>query len=394
MLNERALKLGKEPSAIRQLYAYGLQRKAVVGDENVFDLSIGNPSIPAPQAVQERIAELIATEPPEVLHGYTMAAGLASVRQAIADNLRERFGIAATADNLYLTAGATAALYITATAISVPGEEIVLNSPFFPEYRVMAESAGCTPVEVPMRESDFQMDIDALAKAIGPKTAAVVVNSPNNPVGCVYTQENIEALAALMAAKEEEYGHAIYLISDEPYREITYGVDVPFTANFYRDTIVCYSWAKSLSLPGERIGYVYVSDNIPNCADVSAAVAGAGRALGFICAPVMFQRVIETCVGEPTNVEAYAHNRELLTKGLDELGYTYIQPDGAFYLWVKALEPDAQAFSDRAKEFDLLIVPSDSFGIGGWVRASYCVSAACIEGSLAAWKKLKESYEA
>ena len=394
MLNERALQLGKEPSAIRQLYAYGLQRKAVVGDENVYDLSIGNPSIPAPQAVQDRIAHLVATEPPEVLHGYTMAAGLGSVRQVIADNLRERFGIAATADNLYLTAGATAALYISIAAITVPGEEVVLNSPFFPEYRVMIESARCTAVEVPMREADFQLDIEALAQAIGPKTAAVVVNSPNNPVGCVYTQENIEALAALMTAKEEEYGHTIYLISDEPYREITYGADVPFTANFYRDTIVCYSWAKSLSLPGERIGYVSVSDNMPDCAEVSAAVAGAGRALGYICAPVLFQRVIETCIGEPTNVEAYAHNRELLTRGLDELGYTYIQPDGAFYLWVKALEPDAQAFSDRAKSFDLLIVPSDSFGIGGWVRASYCVSAQCIEGSLAAWKKLKESYEA
>ena len=391
MINEKMLALGKEPSAIRKLYAYGLARKAVVGDENVFDLSIGNPSIPAPIEVRQRIEELLE-EPAEKLHGYTMAAGLASVRQAIADNLRERFGIQATADNLYLTAGATAALYITVAALTNPGDEVVLNSPFFPEYRIMAQVAGCTSVEVPMRAEDFQLDIDALRAAINEKTAAVIINSPNNPVGCVYTRENIEALGIMLAEKEEEVGHPIYLISDEPYREITYGAEVPFTANYYRDTIVCYSWAKSLSLPGERIGYVYVSDNIPDSAEVSAAIAGAGRALGFVCAPVLFQRVIETCVGLPTNVEAYAVNRELLTRGLDELGYTYIQPDGAFYLWVKALEDDAQAFSDKAKEHDLLVVASDSFGIGGWVRASYCVSAETIKGSLAAWKALKEDY--
>ena len=391
MINERMLGLGKAPNPIRVLYAYGLQRKAEIGEENVYDLSIGNPSIPAPDSVRKRIEQLLE-EPPEVLHGYTMAAGLASARQAVADNLRERFGIDATAANVYLTAGATAALYISVAAITHPGDEVIVNSPYFPEYKVMTESAGCTCIEVPVRTTDFQLDIDALRAAINEKTAAVVINSPNNPVGCVYTKENIEALAAMLTEKEEELGQPIYLISDEPYREITYGVDVPFTANYYRDTIVCYSWAKSLSLPGERIGYIYVSDNIPNAADVSAAVGGAGRALGFICAPVMFQRVIEECISEPTNVEAYAENRALLTSGLDELGYEYIQPDGAFYLWVKALEDDAQAFSDKAKSHDLLIVPSDGFGVPGWVRASYCVSADCIKGSLKAWKALKEDY--
>ena len=391
MINERMLGLGKAPNPIRVLYAYGLQRKAEIGEENVYDLSIGNPSIPAPDSVRKRIEQLLE-EPPEVLHGYTMAAGLASARQAVADNLRERFGIDATAANVYLTAGATAALYISVAAITHPGDEVIVNSPYFPEYKVMTESAGCTCIEVPVRTTDFQLDIDALRAAINEKTAAVVINSPNNPVGCVYTKENIEALAAMLTEKEEELGQPIYLISDEPYREITYGVDVPFTANYYRDTIVCYSWAKSLSLPGERIGYIYVSDNIPNAADVSAAVGGAGRALGFICAPVRFQRVIEECIGEPTNVEAYAENRALLTSGLDELGYEYIQPDGAFYLWVKALEDDAQAFSDKAKSHDLLIVPSDGFGVPGWVRASYCVSADCIKGSLKAWKALKEDY--
>ena len=392
MINERMLGLGKQPNPIRVQYAYGLKRKAEIGEENVFDLSIGNPSIPAPPAVRARIEELLE-EPPEVLHGYTMAAGLESARQAVADNLRERFGIPATAAQVYLTAGATAALYITTAAITHPGDEVIVNAPYFTEYKVMIESAQCTCIEVPMRASDFQLDIDALRAAINAKTAAVVINSPNNPVGCIYTEQNIKDLAALLEEKESEVGHPIYLISDEPYREITYGKDVPFTANYYRNTIVCYSWAKSLSLPGERIGYIYVSDLMEQAADVAAAVGGAGRALGFICAPVLFQRVIETCINEPTNVDAYAENRTLLTSMLDELGYTYIQPDGAFYLWVKALEDDSQAFCDKARDHDLLLVNSDCFGVPGWARAGYCVSADTIRNSRKAWEALKADYE-
>ena len=392
MINERMYQLGSQPNMIRKLYAYGLDRKAEVGEENVFDYSIGNPSIPAPAAVRARIEELLE-EPPEVLHGYTMAAGLESARQAVADNLRERFGIPATAAQVYLTAGATAALYITTAAITHPGDEVIVNAPYFTEYKVMIESAQCTCVEVPMRASDFQLDIDALRAAINAKTAAVVINSPNNPVGCIYTEQNIKDLAALLEEKESEVGHPIYLISDEPYREITYGKDVPFTANYYRNTIVCYSWAKSLSLPGERIGYIYVSDLMEQAADVAAAVGGAGRALGFICAPVLFQRVIETCINEPTNVDAYAENRTLLMSMLDELGYTYIQPDGAFYLWVKALEDDSQAFCDKARDHDLLLVNSDCFGVPGWARAGYCVSADTIRNSRKAWAALKEDYK-
>lgn len=392
MINEKMLALGQEPSAIRALFAYGLQRKAVVGEENVYDLSIGNPSVPAPAAVADRIRELLKM-PPEELHGYTMSAGLLEARQAVANNLKKRFGIDAQPDQVYLTAGATAGLYIAAKAITHPGDEAIVNSPYFPEYRVMIESLDCTCVEVPMRTTDFQLDVDALSQAINQKTAFIIINSPNNPVGCVYTEQNIKDFAAMLTEKEKEVGHPIYLISDEPYREITYGVEVPFTANYYTDTIVCYSWSKSLSLPGERIGYVYVSDNMENASEVSAAISGAGRALGFICAPALFQRVIETCIDEPADVEAYAKNRKALTEGLDKLGYTYIQPDGAFYLWVKALEDDAQAFSDRAKALDLLIVPSDSFGMTGWVRVSYCVAPETVVNSMKAWKKLKESYE-
>ena len=392
MINERMLGLGKQPNPIRVQYAYGLQRKAEIGEENVYDLSIGNPSIPAPDAVRARIEELLE-EPPEALHAYTMAAGLQSARQAVADNLRKRFGIEATAGQVYLTAGATAALYITTAAITHPGDEVIVNAPYFTEYKVMIESAQCTCVEVPMRSDDFQLDIEALRAALNGKTAAVVINSPNNPVGCVYTQENIEALSRMLEEKEAEVGHPSYLISDEPYREITYGVEVPFTANFYRNTIVCYSWAKSLSLPGERIGYVYVSDRMEHAADVAAAVGGAGRALGFICAPVLMQRVIETCIDAPTNVEAYAENREILTGIMDDFGYTYIQPDGAFYLWVKALEDDSQAFCDKAKAHDLLLVNSDCFGVPGWARAGYCVSADTIRNSRKAWEALKADYE-
>ena len=392
MINERMHRLGSQPNMIRKLYAYGLVRKLEVGDAGVYDYSIGNPSIPAPDAVRARIEELLE-EPPELLHAYTMSPGLQSVRQAVADNLRERFGIPATFGQVYMTAGATAALYIAVAAITHPGDEVIVNAPYFAEYRVMTESAGCTLVEVPMRATDFQLDIDALRTAITEKTAAMIINSPNNPVGCIYTQENIEALAALLVQKEQEFGHPIYLISDEPYREITYGKEVPFTANFYDDTIVCYSWAKSLSLPGERIGYVYVSDRMKDAADVAAAVGGAGRALGFICAPVMFQRVIETCIGEPTNVDAYATNREILCNMLDELGYEYIPPDGAFYLWVKALEEDDDAFSEAAKAHDLLLVPASCFGGKGWVRASYCISAETIKNSRVAWEALKRDYE-
>lgn len=395
MLNQRATALGSAPNKIRELFAYGLKRKAEIGEENVFDFSIGNPSVPAPDAVAESIAELIK-EPPCALHGYTPSPGAAGPRQAVADNISRRFGIEATADQVYLTAGAAAGLAISIYAITNPGDEIMVISPYFPEYAVWAETAGCTTIEVPAHEPDFQMDIDAIDAAFTPKTAGIIINSPNNPVGAVYTRENLEALAAMLEEKGKEIGHPIYLISDEPYREITYGVEVPYVPTIYPRTLVCYSYSKALSLPGERVGYVYVSDTMDaeEADRVFFAVAGAGRAHGYICAPVLFQRVAAACVDEPSDVEAYATNRRILTEALDEMGYEYVQPDGAFYLWVRALEPDAQAFSDRAKQHELLIVPSDSFGVPGWVRMSYCIARETIENSLPALKALKESYDA
>jgi len=392
MYNETMYERGNAPSAIRELFAYGMERKAQIGEDKVFDFSIGNPSVPAPDSVAETIREL-ADMAPAQLHAYSAAQGLESTRAAIAENLNKRFGTHYTADNLYLTMGAAACLSACFTALIKPGDEIIVIAPYFPEYRIWIEFAGGVCVEVPAREDNFQIDLDALEQAIMEKTKAVVINTPNNPVGTVYTRETLEGLADVLVQAEQRFGHDIYLISDEPYRELTYGVEVPWVPAIYPNTLVCYSWSKSLSLPGDRIGYVLVPNEAHDSREVYLAVCGAGRSLGYICAPVFFQRVIERCVDEPTNVEAYAVNREILTHALDELGYEYIEPDGAFYLWIKALEPDAQAFSNKAKEHELLLVPSDSFGVDGWVRAGYCIDKSTIEHSIPAFAALKADYE-
>ena len=344
MINEKMYGLGDEPSAIRELFAYGMARKAEIGAENVFDFSIGNPSVPAPELVRETMLELLDMDP-VALHAYSPAAGLPEVKEAIAAYLSERYDTTATSGHLYLTAGAAAALASSIAAVTHPGDEVVVVSPYFPEYRTWIEAAGCTIVEVPAAVPSFQPDIEALRAAIGPKTSAVIINTPNNPVGAVYTRESLEALAAMLREREEVLGRPLYLISDEPYREITYGIEVPWVPSIYARTIVCYSYSKALSLPGERIGWVYVSDAADDGDAVAVAVAGAGRALGYVCAPVLLQRVAARCVGEPSDVAAYAENRRLLTEGLSALGYEYVEPDGAFYLWVRALEEDAQAFS-------------------------------------------------
>lgn len=392
MYNETMYERGNAPSAIRELFAYGMERKAQIGEDKVFDFSIGNPSVPAPDSVAETIREL-ADMAPAQLHAYSAAQGLESTRAAIAENLNKRFGTHYTADNLYLTMGAAACLSACFTALIEPGDEIIVIAPYFPEYRIWIEFAGGVCVEVPAREDNFQIDLDALEQAITEKTKAVVINTPNNPVGTVYTRETLEGLADVLVQAEQKFDHDIYLISDEPYRELTYGVEVPWVPAIYPNTLVCYSWSKSLSLPGDRIGYVLVPNEVHDSREAYLAVCGAGRSLGYICAPVFFQRVIERCVDEPTNVEAYAVNREILTHALDELGYEYIEPDGAFYLWIKALEPDAQAFSNKAKEHELLLVPSDSFGVGGWVRAGYCIDKSTIEHSIPAFAALKADYE-
>ena len=390
-INQKSYDYGAAKSSIREIAAYGAARKAQIGAQNVFDFSLGNPSVPAPDAVRASIVRNAAL-PASQLHGYTPAAGLPAARQAVADSLNRRFQTSYEPGDLYLTCGAAAAISITLHAIVNPGDEVIVIAPYFPEYRVWIETAGATCVEVMADATTFQVDTAAVDAAITPNTKAVIIDSPNNPVGAVYTRRTLLSLASVLSGRSDELGHPIYLVSDEPYREITYGAEVPWVPAIYDRTIVCYSYSKSLSLPGERIGWALVPNTNPDHDELVLAVAGAGRKLGFVCAPALFQRVLIDCVDEPTNVEAYARNREALAGGLRRLGYTCIEPEGAFYLWVKSLEPDAEAFFRRARDLELLPVPSNSFGCEGWVRLGYCVSYETIVNSMPAWQKLAESY--
>lgn len=393
MLNQQMAALGNNRSTIRELFEYGNQRAAVVGRENVFDFSLGNPNVPAPDAVREAIlAEAVGD--PVALHGYTSAQGAADARKALADDLNRRFGTAYTGDNLYLTAGAAAALSCAFKAIACPGDEFVVLAPYFPEYLMFIErGAGAKCVIVPPCITDFQIDFDALEQALSEHTKAVVVNSPNNPSGAVYSEQTVQQLAALLREKEKQYGHPIYLVSDEPYREIVYdGVQVPFVPTYYDDTIVCYSYSKSLSLPGERIGYVLVPPQAADSADLYAAVCGAGRALGYVCAPSMFQRVAARCVGQTSDISVYQTNRDLLYQGLTSMGYTCVKPAGAFYLFPQTLEPDDRAFCERAKKYDLLVVPGADFGAPGHMRISYCVQTETIRRALPLFAELAKEY--
>lgn len=391
-INEKSYAYGAQKSSIREIAAFGSARKAEIGAENVFDFSLGNPSIPAPESVRASIARALEL-PPTQLHGYTPAPGLPAAREAVAASLNRRFGNSYAAGDVYLTCGAAASLSISFHALVNPGDEVIVIAPYFPEYRVWIETAGAACVEVMADPETFQIDVAAVAAAITAKTKAIVINSPNNPVGSVYAEQNLADLASALRDAEKRLGTKIYLVSDEPYREITYGAVVPWVPSIYDRTIVCYSYSKSLSLPGERIGWVLVPNTNPEHDELVLSVAGAGRKLGFVCAPALFQHVVIDCVDEPTDVETYAENRRALTEGLSALGYEFVEPQGAFYLWVKALEPDANAFFERAKSFELLPVPSDSFGCPGWVRVGYCVSHETIVNSMPAWKKLVESYK-
>lgn len=393
MYAEEMYRLGTNRSVIRDLFEYGNKRKAQIGAENVFDFSLGNPNVPAPESVKEVLADLIQKEDPVALHSYTSAQGDAKVRQAIAEYVNGQHGTSLTADNFYMTVGAAASLTISLKALAKPEDEFIVFSPFFPEYRVFVEGVGAKLVVVESDPKDFQIDKEAFRLAVTPHTKGVIVNSPNNPSGVVLTEECIQGICQVLEEKQKEYGKEIFLIADEPYRELVYGdVKVPYLMNYYDNTLVCYSYSKSLSLPGERIGYIAVSDHIKDWKNVYAAVCGAGRVLGYVCAPSLFQKVIARCQGQVSDVSVYKKNRDILYNALTEYGYRCIKPDGAFYLFVESLEKDAAAFSEKAKEFELLLVPADSFGTPGFVRISYCVSTKQIEDSLPAFKKLAESY--
>lgn len=392
-LSDRMIALGSDRSEIREAFEYGKQRAALVGADNVFDFSIGNPSVPAPSRVSDMVRQLMEQEDPVLLHGYTSAQGDALVRAQLADNLNARYGTSYDGDCFYLTTGAASALCCVLAAMACPGDEFLTFAPYFPEYKVFIEAVGGTMVVAPAEIEAFQIDFDAFQQRLSPQTKAVIMNSPNNPSGAVYSKETIHTLCTILREKSQEYGHPIWLISDEPYREILYTTDpLPWVPSYYNNTVVCYSFSKSLSLPGARIGYALIPKEAEEFSTLYAAICGAGRSLGYVCAPSLFQRVTAACCHETADLSIYRKNRDLLVSSLRELGFYCAEPGGAFYLFPRALEQDARAFCERAKKYDLLLVPSDSFGCPGHVRISYCVPTERIERSLERFRKLAAEY--
>ena len=391
MYNQQAYALGANRSCIRDLFEYGCQRAAIVGRENVYDYSLGNPSIPSPPEVNRAIREILAEMDSLAVHGYTSAVGDYAARQAIADDVNGRYGGGVTPEDLFLGCGAAPELTAVFRALTVPGGEILAIAPYFPEYKPFAEVAGAVFKVVPPDVPDFQIRLDAVEEMLTEHTTAVIVNSPNNPSGVVYTRQTLSALAALLRRKSGEYGRPIYIVADEPYRELAYeGVEVPFLPLIYPNTIVCYSYSKSLSLPGERIGYIYVPKQAEDSAALYAAIAGASRGAGHVCAPSLMQKVIARCAHLRPDLEAYDENRRTLYNALTEMGYEMAKPDGAFYLFIKAPGGDANAFSEKAKQKDLLLVPGDGFGCPGYFRICYCVSHDMILRSLPVFRELLE----
>ncbi len=389
MINKKMHLYGTNRSTIRELFEYGKKMKRELGEDAVFDYSLGNPSVEPPKEVNEQLSKLIGESSPIELHGYTSAPGDFSVRQAIAADIEERFGTEADPNLIYMTAGAAAALTATLSAVTTPGESVIVIAPFFPEYRVFVESCGATLKAVPAREKDFGLDIDAIKEALDETVAAVIINSPNNPTGAVYSKSDIKALADLLTKKSKKFEKPIYIIADEPYRELAYDdVKVPFIPRFYDNTIVCYSFSKSLSIPGERIGYALVSATADDKEAIFHAICGAGRSLGYVCAPSIFQKLVPACLGLTSDLSVYEANRKTLYEALTSYGYDVVYPSGAFYLFVKSPIPSAKDFSDIAKKYGLLLVPSDDFGCEGYVRLAYCQNPDMITRSLPAFLQL------
>ena len=393
-MRKESLEFGLEPSVIRSIFEYGKRRKAEIGEGNVFDFSLGNPSIPCPSILTETLSRLIATLPPESLHGYTSGPGDMETRIAISDYLNYAYSAKTKGSLIYMTCGAAASLTIAINALVSKAEEVIVFAPFFTEYRVFIEFAGAKMKVVKPDYSTFEPDLEDFSKAISPKTRMVIINSPNNPSGVLYGKKTIEAIASILREKQEEFGHPIYLLSDEPYRELIYdGTKYPFLTNFYENSLVGYSFSKSLSLPGERIGYLLVNPKCEGAENVFAAICGAGRALGFVCAPALFQKAIPSCLGITSDINLYRRNRDFLYNSLIDLGYEAVYPAGAFYLFLKALEEDSMAFAEKAKSLDILLVPCDLFGAKGYVRIAYCVSLDIIKRSLPAFETLKRMYD-
>lgn len=394
MLSKEVLELSKQHSVIRDIFEFGMQRAREVGAENVFDFSIGNPSVPAPKEVDEKAIEMLRTADPVDIHGYTSNAGVLEVREKIAKSLNQRFKTNYTAENIFMTIGAAAALGICfKSLVDGPEDEIITFAPYFPEYQVYAKGAGCKLRVIQPDTESFQINFEELEKALNKNTKAVLINSPNNPSGVVYSAQTIQKLADLLEEKQKEFRHSIYIITDEPYREIVYdGFEVPFVPNFYKNTMIGYSFSKSLSLPGERIGYIVAPTEAEDFEDLLPVFIAAGRLLSYVSVPTLYQKVVGECVDLTADISVYQRNKDLFYHALIDMGYECVEPGGAFYLFPKALEDDAAAFCERAKKYDLLIVPGDSFGCPGYVRISYCVPTERIEKALPLFQKLRDEY--
>ena len=394
MIAEKMKGLVANSSAIRAMFEEGNRLAGIYGAENVFDFSLGNPNVPAPEAVKKAIEDLVENEDPLVLHGYTNSnSGYADVREAVANSLNERFGTSFEGKNIIMTVGAAGGLNVILKTIINAGDEVLTFAPYFGEYRAYVNNFDGVLVEVSPNTVDFQPKLDEFEKKITPKTKAVIVNTPNNPTGVVYSEETIEKMTAIMEAKQKEYGTEIFLISDEPYRELVYdGAEVPYLTKYYDNTIVGYSYSKSLSLPGERIGYLVIPDEVADSEDMLSAANVANRILGFVNAPTLQQKIVKACLNEKTDISYYDRNREALYNGLKECGFDCIKPEGAFYLFVKSPVENEKEFCEAGKKYNILMVPGSSFACPGYVRLAYCVSYETIINSLPKFAELAKEY--
>ena len=392
MVNDKMYELGTKKSTIRTIFEFGRKRAAEVGEDNIYDFSLGNPNVPTPQFIKDAIIDILNTSDPTAVHGYTVAPGNPLVRETLAKSINERFSTNFTGKNLFITAGAAAAITISFKALCESHDEFITFAPYFPEYKCFVESVGGKLVVIPAQIPDFQINFEEFEKAVNVHTKAVIINSPNNPSGAVYSEETITILSDILRKKSAEFKHPIFIISDEPYREIAYDIDVPYVPKYYDNTLVCYSYSKSFSLPGERIGYIVVPDEVEDFGKIYGAIAGAARVLTHVNAPSLWQLVIAKCAGKPSDITIYRKNAELLYNGLIDAGFTCNKPQGAFYLFPKCLEDDDYAFCERAKKYDLLLVPGKDFGCPGYFRAAYCIKTETIEKSLPLFKKLAAEY--
>ena len=388
MISEKMIKLTKSNSVIRAMFEEGNRLAALYGRENVYDFSLGNPNIPSPAAVNKAILDIVTTEDPVAIHGYMSNAGYPAVRADIAESLNKRFETKFTENNIIMSVGAAGGLNVVLKTLINPGDEVIVISPFFVEYGNYVSNFDGELVIIPASRYNFEPDADTLRKAVTKKTKAIIINSPNNPTGVVYSEETIKQLAAVLDEKSKENGSPIYIISDEPYRELAYdGVNVPYITKYYKNTLICYSWSKSLSLPGQRIGYIVVPNEIDDYGLIFDAASIATRILGFVNAPALIQRVVAKCLAEQTDIAAYDTNRILLYSSLDEFGFDPVYPQGAFYLWIKT-PCDDKEFAEKAKEYNILLVPGSAFTCPGYARIAYCVAKQTIENSLPAFEKL------